>query len=485
MTFASRTRTRALVLSAALGALLSMTAIPAQAVEPSDADALTLIQENVGGGGVFTVTGESNPATDPQRVQQAVTDAVLAGNGTVQLIGAFDFGDCSLCVVIPGPVTISGTGDPSVSEISSSPTTVITTTGSAPMAVLDTGGPFGNITIERIWFKGAQTLAVLMLQVRGTFNFVHNRVSDVAPGNEFRFAVAGAAYGPVAPADSAAITAAFTRLGTQDGPRLTGGVIFDSNYIDNNLPMQSGDDNGFAFAQCHLSRIQITNNVIRAGEAVEIEGCRGPGAVYIVARNRIVQTDVRSNLAILTNTPGFVRHGGHPAAIKPLDSEAALVVVRDNQVDMRKAHRTAVCILTGNSNDESTTLIENNTCVMGGQFAAILGGWAGTPNFFGPSYMQNASIRNNRFVGRAHVGLGLMNFTYLKNADMTLINKGHDNVFYNNDVRAFRTSKAAIYLSALTRDNIVIDDLRGRVVNRGIQNSIDTRPYSRTDLERS
>ncbi|CAB4897544.1 unannotated protein [freshwater metagenome] len=457
--------TGAMVLASAL--IASLTVDTAQAVD--------LIPN----GRAVTVQGQNNPAVDRDNVQEAVNKAALVGGaGTVQLVGTFDFGSCSLCVIIPGPITISGTGDPSVSDLAGAPTTVIKTTGSAPMAVLDTGGPTGNITIERIWFNGAQTMAVMMLQVRGTFTMFHNRISGVLPGNEFRFAVAGATVGPVPTEQSASIDAAFTRLGTQDGPKLTGAVVFDGNYIDNNVPMQSGDDNGFAFAQCHLSRIQIINNFIRAGEAVEIEGCRGPGAVYVIADNRIVQTPTVSNLAQLTDTPGFILHGGHPAAIKPIDAEAALIVIQNNQIDARNAPRTGVCIMTGNTNKESTTLIERNTCVMNGQFAAILGGWAGTPNFFNASYMQNATIRENRFLGRADLGFALLNFTYLKNSDMTLINKGHDNVLYNNDVRLFRATKAAVSLGLFTHDNLIVDDLRGDVVNRGMKNTIVRRPYS-------
>ena len=425
-------------------------------------------------GEVFTVVGQDNPATDPVNVQTAVTQAFLSVGGTVQLIGTFDFGACSLCVIVPGPVTISGVGDPSVTDAASSPATVIKASGMAPFAILDTGGPLGNITIERIWFNGAQTMAIILLQVRGTFNFLNNRVSGIIPGNQFRFAVAGAAYGPVPEADSAAITAAFTRLGTLDGPKLTGAIIYDSNIISNEIPMSVGDDNAFAFAQCHLSRIQITNNVILAGEAVEIEGCRGPGAVYLVENNRITQTSTQSNMAQLTQTPGEVRRGGHPAAIKPLDSEAALVIIRNNVVDMRQATRTAVCLLTGNSNEQSLTLIEGNTCTVNRQFAVLLGGWAGTPNFFNPSYMQNAIIRRNRFLGIAHLGIALKNFTYLRNADMTVINEGHDNIAYDNDVRGFTAVRAAVDLGIATHDNIIIDDFRGRIVNRGVSNTIES-----------
>jgi len=479
---------RALVALSLAAITLSLTTAPATAADLDRGAALTALVTRLmdasgvdqipNQGEVFTVAGENNPATDPANVQAAVNQAFLAVGGTVQLTGTFDFGACSLCVIVPGPMTISGTGDPSVTDPAGTPTTVIKASGAAPLAVLDTGGPLGNITVERIWFSGAQTMAVLLLQVRGTFNFLDNRVSGVIPGNEFRFAVAGAAYGPVPEANSAAITAAFTRLGTSDGPKLTGGVILDGNVIDHDIPMATGDDNGFAFAQCHFSRMQITNNVIRAGEAVEIEGCRGPGAVYLVANNRISQTSTQSNMAQLTDTPGEVRHGGHPAAIKPLDSEATLVVIRNNEVDMRAAPLTSVCIMTGNGNEESLTLIEDNTCVMNRQFAAILGGWAGTPNFFNPSYMQNATIRGNRFVGRAHLGIALKNFTFLNDPDMTLINKGHDNVLYNNDARAFRTLRAAIDLGVMTHDNVVVDDFRGRVVNRGFHNFVQERPYA-------
>jgi hypothetical protein len=116
---------------------------------------------------------------------------------------------------------------------------------------------------------------------------------------------------------------------------------------------------------------------------------------------------------------------------------------------------------------------------MNGQFAAILGGWAGTPGFFNPSYMQNANIRENRFIGRGLFGVALVNFSFLKIPDMTLINKGHDNVVYNNDVKLFRASRHAVELGLLTRDNVLVEDFRGSIRDRGYHNTIDLRPYSR------
>lgn len=466
---------RKLSIKAFISSVVSLSAIAAGSLATgAPALAADFTNDNV-----FTVVGQNNPETDPANVQEAVNAAFLSVGGTVSLIGVFDFGSCTLCVVVPGPMTISGTGDPSVTDSAGAPTTVIKASGTAPLAILDTGGPLGNITVERIWFSGAQTLAVMLLQVRGTFTFSHNKVSGVIPGNEFRFAVAGAKVGAVTQADSEAVTAALTRLGTTDGPKLTGAVVLDSNLIDHEIPMSVGDDNGFAFAQCHLKLIQVTNNFIRAGEAVEIEGCREIDAVYVIANNRIVQTPTPSNMAQLTNSPGLVRHGGHPAAIKPLDSEAALVIVRDNSIDMRQGPRTGVCVMTGNSNEASATRINGNTCTMDGQFAAILGGWAGTPGFFNPSYMQNANMRENRFFGRGLFGVALLNFSFLTIPDMTLINKGHDNVVYNNDVKLFRATRNAVDLGLLTRDNVVVEDFRGSIRDRGYHNTIDLRPYSR------
>jgi len=465
-------RVRRTLVAFLLAGLLSAPAATLAGAQPAAAVDLPV-------GAVIVVVGTGDPGRDPANVQAAVDRAHLSGAGTVQLVGTFEFGACALCVVVPGPVTISGTGDPSVTDPSASPTTVIRSSGHAPFAILDTGSPLGHITIERIWFDGASTLAVLLLQVRGTFSMFDNRVSGVVPGKEFRFAVAGGAPGPVPTEASQAAEAAFTRLGTLDGPKLTGAVVFDGNYIDNNLPMTVGDDNAFAFAQCHLSRIQITNNFIRAGEAVEIEGCRGPGAVYLIARNTIVQTDVVSNLAQETKAPGFVRHGGHPAAIKPIDAEATLIVIRDNWIDSRKAYRSAVCIMTGDGNDDSATIVEGNTCLLNGQFAAILGGWAGTPNFFNPFYLQNATIRGNRFVGKALLGIALMDFTYLRNDAQAVVNRGHDNVMYRNDVSRFVATRAAVYLGPQTHDNVIVEDVRGRLVDQGTDNTVDRRPYAR------
>ena len=421
----------------------------------------------------IVVVGQDDPTVDVANVQGAINKAHVAVNGTVQLKGTFDFGSCSVCVIVPGPMTITGTGDPTVENPSVANTTVIKATGAAPMAILDTGRATGKITIRRIWFDGAQTLAIMMLQVVGRLDVLDNRISHVLPGKEFRFAIAGASVGTATPEAASATKKAIASLGGSDGPQMTGVVNIDGNHIDSSdVPMKSGDDNALAFAGCHLKGIKITHNVIHAGEAVEIEGCRGTNAVYLISHNTIVQTSVMSNLAQQTNTPGFKRHGGHPVAIKPIDNEAARVFILRNDIDSRAAYRTAACIMTGDSNPASKTVIAGNVCEMNGQFAAILGGWAGTPNFFQPFFMQNTTIVRNIFLGKALLGIALMDFTYLDNAAMTLTNAGHANSVHDNYATGFLATRAAVFLGPQTTANTIVEDMRGAIVDQGAGNTV-------------
>jgi hypothetical protein len=424
----------------------------------------------------LVVVGSANPATDRGNVQAAVNRARRTAGGSVRLVGTFNFGNCSMCVVVPGPVTISGVGDPSVPNPDPAKVTTILNAGAASMAVVDTGPSTGKVVIQHLWFKGAKTLAVMALQVRGTLTMRENRISDVQPGNEFRFGIAGAEPEdmPSAIATRAEVLAAV--YGSSDGPRLTGAVVLDGNAIDHNLPMARGDDNGVAFAGCHLKSITVSGNTIRAGEAVEIEGCRGTRAVYRVTSNVIVQNPTPSNLAQMTATPGFVRHGGHPAAIKPLDAEASRVIIRGNSVDSRVAPPSAVCVLAGNSNRDSTTLIEGNTCRMNGQFAAILGGWAGTPGFFLPSFLHDATITRNTFRGNALLGVAWLDFTYLRNASQTLVNRASGNVMVANRDNGFRATRAAVDLGPSTSGNRIVEGMRGRVVDSGSANTVISAP---------
>ena len=412
---------------------------------------------------VFTVTGLDDSQHDSSNVQQTIDQACMVSDGLVRLIGTFDFGDADNCVTIPGPITIMGQNDPSVVAPGQEHTTVIKSTGTAPLVIADTGPEDGEIVVRNLWFDGAQTLAVSFRQIVGTVRMIDNRVSGVQPGREFRFAMAGAKIG--GDNEDTASSADQSR-----GSNLTGSIYLEGNYIDNDVPFAVGDDNGFAFAGVHLKRIEVTNNYIHAGEAVEIEGCRGTDAVYIIKGNTIVQTPVVSNLAQLTNAPNLKRHGGHPAAIKPIDAQAKLIVIQDNSIDCRNAYPTAIGIMTGNSNANSKTIIENNHCQMNHQFAGILGGWAGTPGFFDPFYMQNAEIRNNTFSGHALFGLAWLDFNFVNSkgvpvADMAVVNKASNNVVEGTDLSDFSWARAAAYLGPSTHNNTLTGPFRGRVRN--------------------
>jgi hypothetical protein len=128
--------------------------------------------------------------------------------------------------------------------------------------------------------------------------------------------------------------------------------------------------------------------------------------------------------------------------------------------------------MTGNINPASTTLIEGNTCLMNGQFAAILGGWAGTPGFFLPSFLHNATITGNTFRGKALLGVAWLDFTYLKNASQTLINAASGNVMVANNDSGFVATRAAVNLGPATHGNSIVQGMRGHVVDQGVGNTV-------------
>ena len=135
---------RALIALSLVAMSLPLMSISAQAEDVNRGAAISAlvdrlmqasgIEQTPNDGAVFTIVGENNPATDPTNVQAAVNQAFLAVGGTVQLIGTFDFGACSLCVIVPGPMTISGTGDPSLTDQSIAPTTIVKSTSLASTA---------------------------------------------------------------------------------------------------------------------------------------------------------------------------------------------------------------------------------------------------------------------------------------------------------------------------------------------------------------
>ena len=420
----------------------------------------------------IVVVGQNDPAVDRAAIQLGLARAAHLGATRLVLRGTFDLGDCSLCVIVSNSITITGVGDPSVANPKGSGFTKIHTTGAAPFVILDSEDT-DAITLNHLWIDGASTLAVMLLHVQGTFTMTDSRITNVVPGKEFRFAIAAAQMGSQPAGSTSKLKQLLAAAGEDpDAPAFTGKVLLDGNYIDQNLPMRAGDDNAFATVGCHFSAITITNNYLRAGEAVEIEGCHGTDATYTISKNVIVQTPTPSNLAQFTSSPGFRRNGGHPAAIKPVNIEAKSVIITDNRIDIRRGWASGSCIMTGNSNESSSTLIQGNVCAMHGQFAAILGGWAGTPGFFGPFYMRNTTIGQNVFKGTALLGLALLDFTFLNQASMAEVNKGHNNVMYDNSFKQFIASRAIVYLGSSTYDNrLAVGDI-GAIVNLGKGNKV-------------
>jgi hypothetical protein len=313
----------------------------------------------------------------------------------------------------------------------------------------------GNVLLERLWIKGAQTMAVMYSRVTGHVVMSRVKITGVRPGGGFRFGVAGVGKG------------------------VSGRVTFEHNTIDHDEPWEGpGDDNGIAFAGANLAFVNITQNFIRAGEAVEIEGCSGLHSSYLVSRNTIVQTSVRSSLAASTVCLAFPHEqGGHPAAIKLVGNEALYNLVDENQVDTAVADASAVCILTGtNLNLASTTRVSKNTCTMNGQFGAFVGGWAGTPLFFPPFWVNDMFFVENVLNGSAKFGVSFMNFTYIVNGvpleSQTSVSRSHGNFIVNNDMSRFETSHADLFFDVSTSNNVAIGEFRGSIINLGEQNEI-------------
>ena len=405
------------------------------------------------------VVGQNDPRKDPQAVRAAVNLGVERGGdrGRVVLEGVFDFGDCASCIEINGPVLIEGTSDPSGPAPIASATT-ISSSARAPFVIADDSDGTGTIRIERLWFDRSDLIAIEVERLAGGLELENNRFTGItgASGDRgtLRFAVGGASPG--------------LREGS-----LRGWFRAVDNHIDTrDVSFKIGDDNGFAFAKCEFDRIEIRDNrIYTRGEGVEVEGCSNAAAVIEVVGNELITDAAISNLAPLTKSPGLVGIGGHPAVLKVIGSEASQVLIADNDVTLSGWH-TAICIMPGLTNRAGTMQIRNNYCQMSGQFAALLAGWAGTPGFFPPFYLQNSVVENNVFEGTAQYGVAFADFAFLPARVADEVNRGNNNLFQGNSFLGLETSQAALYFGPRTRENVFIGDPNGRVIDRGRRNQI-------------
>ncbi len=423
------------------------------------------------------VMGQDDPETDTQAIQAAIDLASLDPNGgRVVLEGAFDLGGCSFCINIHGPVILEGAIDPTGPDNPTSPrAAMLHNAGISPLVISDYSDGSGVIRVENLWFNGGQGLAVDVTRVSGKVELVNNRVTGYSAffidGASHRFALAAAGFAP----------------GSDDPENAphAGDFLAMGNHIDNrDEPFEIGDDNGISLLRCRFDRIDILNNTVYTrGESIEIESCANPAAVVNISGNDIITDAAISDRAPLTVAPRLEIPGGHPASLKVAAAEAAQLIISGNQVRMW-GESSAVCIMPGLVNPEGSVLISDNHCSMDGQYAGLLGGWAGTPGLFGPFYLRNADIRDNVFEGTAYLGIAFSDFDFTgfnPGEAMDLVNRGRGNVFRGNNLEGLQTDRAALYYGDNARDNVFYGSPGGSVEDYGSNNELVRQVRARGD----
>lgn len=414
-------------------------------------------------GAVVKVRGTGVPAVDRRHLQQAITLGE-SSRQCVLLLGHFNVGFCVWCISITGPVTLSGQADPAGPSPDPRQQTVISATGGVGSVSVDEppGARAGLVRVSDLWFRGTNLIGLTMRNFyRGTLEIDHNRVTDIAPVAGFRFGIGGGT--DVTPGSEV----------------LAGKLIVRNNYVNSTAgrpPLL--DDNGIALQGATFSTINLLHNTaITDGESLEIED--STGSDYNVSGNVVSTTShLNSRIAQLVDTVGFPRlHGGHPAALKLAGNDVARVTIENNNVTLGGGSHTMVCImqyLAGPSGPAaaSSTRISGNSCTMRHIFAGILGGWAGSGQFFPPGPMDNATVTNNTLTGTASFGISMMDFTVPAAPANNLVNTSNGNVFTRNDLSHFIPGVASLYLGLSTHNNTFIGDPHGPVINLGKHNHI-------------
>lgn len=414
---------------------------------------------------MITVVGSGRPRLDVANLNQGIQQGEQTGK-TVQLVGHFNVGDtCNFCVKIEGPVTIVGTGDPTVAAPRPSEVTIIEggTLGLATSiftVLLPQNARPGAVNVSRLWFdKGhADQITVRSTNTNTTLRFSYLRATNVTP---------------IAHRLDAIILASSVGRGVS----VRGQIQIDHNYFDIPHPpvLRFVDENPVAIAFDDFSKITIVDNTfISRGEA-EIEFSRNPDATVLYARNYLVMNAPPSPVA------RFLAGGlpGYPAAIKIAASPARQIQVLDNYV-LAYGSNLGVCMLVTSpqtpEGNLTQTLIKGNTCDLVGSGMAIAGGFP-----FPGGSLQNAIVVDNTFRGSARWGIGFVDFIARPGIPraFTLKNEGHDNVFSNNDMSKLITTTAALQFGPSTHDNLFVGNIsrfNGKVVNRGKHNTIIIKP---------
>jgi hypothetical protein len=428
--------------------------------------------------GVITVVGTARPEKDVRNINRAIRQAGK-NHKTVRLVGHFDVGDlCVACIRITKPVTIVGTGDPTVPNPNEATTTIIEggRQGLAivPFLVFKPGD--GEVNVSRLWFRN-MTEGQLWLQ--GTsegskVRFSYNRFTELRPAFTPSLSFPMAGGWSIEKKDDDDGEDPDVEPGDLDDVSPEGEWQIDHNYADVIRHPFFGDQDCIATAHWSFSKVTITDNTLKCDQdVVELEGGINPDAEILIARNDIVQSAAPSPEGILYPP------GGHPEAIKVITNLASSVRVIGNEIDSIGTHTdTAVCILfaspQGSPPPFGSNVVADNTCNMSGVTAGLLAGYTQAGAFYSPAgTMQNTLVIGNTFRGTAKFGIAFLDYAAPPGfgPEWGLVNDGNGNVFVGNHLSGL-VAPVALQFGAATHDNLFVGDPGGPVVDLGTNNVV-------------
>jgi hypothetical protein len=440
-----------------------LPALPAQAQAEPNAR---------GGRDTITVVGTGHARKDVKNINKAIAKAGNNGK-TVQLIGHFNMGDtCIACVRISNPVTIVGTGDPTVANPDEASTTIIeggpNGLASVPFLVFEPGA--GEVNISRLWFRN---MLEGQLWLEGTsadtkVRFSYNRFTELRPSftPSLSFPMAGGW--------------SIEKMNTEQNERGSiadvspgGEWQVDHNYADVIRHPFFGDQDCVAMAHWSFSKVTITDNTLKCDQdVIEVEGGLNPNAQVLVARNQLEMSAAPSPEGIAYPP------GGHPEGIKIMANLAASVQVVDNQVLANGTDSDkGVCILFASPQGQPPTfgsnLLAGNTCTMDNMTAGLLAGYTQGGAFYPAGTLQNTLVVNNTFTGTAKFGIAFLDYQPPPGLgpEWGLTNDGNGNIFANNDLSGV-VAPVALQFGPATHDNLFVGDPGGPVVDDGTNNVV-------------
>jgi hypothetical protein len=420
---------------------------------------------------VIRVVGTGNPSKDVPDINAALATAGST-HQTVQLVGHFNVGDsCRICIKIRHPVTIVGTGDPSVAHPNPFAVTIIKggARGGArvPFFIWKPGA--GTVSISKLWFDNASLGEVWFLGTTSKSRVVltNNRFTNVRPVTkpiELTFPVAGGwkvTGGNIIR----------NEVGELAKVPPAGQLIIDHNYFNSNPRPFFGDDDCIALAHWALSLAIVTNNTLSCrSDVIELEGGINPSAQILVADNDITSDAAPSPEGILYPP------GGHPEAIKIMSNLARRIDVLRNQV-LQFGNNKGVCILFAaplhHPPRPGSNIVADNTCTMHGMTAGLLTGYNTGGPFYPRGTMQDTIVVRNTFKGSAKYGIAFLDYKPPRGLPplFGLTNNGNHNLFIRNDLSGLRTP-VGLYFGPATYDNLYFGKVPGRLVDKGTHNKV-------------